>query len=142
MIRSAKALFLMASLGCVLPLASLAQTQPKSAKPSTPTPAAAAADSKADAYYHFAMGRLYAQMGQADNSRAEINKAIANYEEALKADPSESLIFEELSDLYIAANRPQDAIDKAEELLKQDPNNLGALPHAGARLHAIHQQRP
>ncbi len=122
MIRSAKALFVMASLGCALPLTSLAQAQQKSAVPSTAAPA----DSKADAYYHFAMGRLYAEMGQADNSRTEINKAITNYEEALKLEPTASLIFEELSDLYIAANRLQDAIDKAEELLKQNPNNLGA----------------
>jgi tetratricopeptide (TPR) repeat protein len=120
--RSPKALVLLASLGCALPLTSLAQAQQK-----TPAaPAAAPADAKADAYYHFAMGRLYAEMGQADNSRAEISKAISNYEEALKLEPNENLIFDELSDLYIAANRPQDAIDKAEELLKQNPNNLGA----------------
>ncbi len=120
--RSAKALILMASLGCALPYASSAQAQPKPATPST----APSADSKADAYYHFALGRLYAEMGQADNNRAEINKAITNYEEALKLQPNENLIFEELSDLYIAANRLQDAIDKAQDMLKQNPNNLGA----------------
>jgi tetratricopeptide (TPR) repeat protein len=118
MIRSAKALFLTASLGCALSATSFAQAQQSSAMP--------AADSKAEAYYHFAMGRLYAEMGQADNSRSEINKAITNYEEALKLAPNEDLIFEELSDLYIAVGRLQDAVDKAEEMLKQNPNNLGA----------------
>ncbi|MGA7235171.1 MAG: tetratricopeptide repeat protein [Bryobacteraceae bacterium] len=122
MIRSAKALFLTASLGCVLSQTSFAQAQPKASTPS-PTPAA---DSKADAYYHFAMGRLYAEMGQADNSRSEINKAITNYEEALRLAPTESVIFEELSDLYIAVGRLQDAIDKADDMLKQNPDNLGA----------------
>ncbi len=120
MIGSCKALFLLASLGCVLPLSSFAQAQ---AKPAAPAPSA---DDKANAYYHFALGRLYSEMGQQDNSRAEINKAIGNYEEALKLDPNENLIFDELSDLYIAANRLQDAIDKAQELLKQNPNNMGA----------------
>ncbi len=120
--RSAKALFFTASLGCILSQTIFAQAQQKSTAP----PAAAPAESKADAYYHFAMGRLYAEMGQADNSRSEISKAITNYEEALKLEPNASLIFEELSDLYIAVNRLQDAIDKAEEMLKLNPDNLGA----------------
>jgi tetratricopeptide (TPR) repeat protein len=115
MIGSAKALIVMASLGCLLSQTSFAQA----ASP-------AQADPKADAYYHFAMGRLYAEMGQADNSRAEINKAISNYEDALKLAPNEDIIFEELSDLYIGVGRLQDAIDKAQEMLKQNPNNLGA----------------
>jgi tetratricopeptide (TPR) repeat protein len=115
MIGSAKALFLTASLGCLLSQTSFAQAA-----------AAGQSDPKADAYYRFAMGRLYAEMGQADNSRAEINKAITNYEEALKLEPNEDVIFEELSDLYIAVGRLQDAIDKAQEMLKQNPNNLGA----------------
>ena len=93
---------------------------PAAGTPSQPS------DAKADAYYHFALGRLYASMGQQDNSRAEINKAITNYEEALKADPTEDLIFEELSDLYVAVGRLQDAIDKAQEILKANPDNLGA----------------
>lgn len=121
MIRSAKALFLTASLGCLLSQTSFAQAQQKTAA-SNPSPD----DPKAEAYYHFAMGRLYASMGQQDNSRAEINKAITNYEEALKLDPNEDLIFDELSDLYIAVGRLQDATDKAQELLKANPNNLGA----------------
>jgi tetratricopeptide (TPR) repeat protein len=40
--------------------------------------------------------------------------------------PNEDVIFEELSDLYIAVGRLQDAIDKADEMLKQNPNNVGA----------------
>ena len=116
MIRSAKALLLVVSAGA----ACLAQTQPKGAAPSS------AQENKSDAYYHFAMGRLYAEMGQADGSKTEITKAIQNYEEALKFDPTASIIFEELSDLYIATNRLQDAINQAEEQLKQNPDNLGA----------------
>jgi tetratricopeptide (TPR) repeat protein len=116
MIRSAKAFLLVVSMG----VACLAQTQPKTSV-TAPTP-----ENKADAYYHFAMGRLYAEMGQAEGSRPEITKAIQNYEEALKLDPDASIIFEELSDLYIATNRLQDAISQAEEQLKQNPDNLGA----------------
>jgi tetratricopeptide (TPR) repeat protein len=116
MIRSAKAFLLVASTGLVC----LAQTPSKSAA-SSPAP-----DVKSEAYYHFAMGRLYAEMGQAEGNRSEINKAIQNYEEALKLDPDASIIFEELSDLYIATNRLQDAITQAEAQLKENPDNLGA----------------
>jgi tetratricopeptide (TPR) repeat protein len=116
MIRSAKAFLLVASTGLVC----LAQTPSKTAAPSS------APDVKSDAYYHFAMGRLYAEMGQAEGNRTEINKAIQNYEEALKLDPDASIIFEELSDLYIATNRLQDAISQAEAQLKENPDNLGA----------------
>jgi tetratricopeptide (TPR) repeat protein len=116
MIHSAKAVLLVVSMGA----ACLAQTQPKTAATSP------AQDNRSDAYYHFAMGRLYAEMGQADGSKSEITKAIQNYEEALKLDPGASIIFEELSDLYIATNRLQDAIGQAEEQLKQNPDNLGA----------------
>src|ERR1700744_3556834 len=116
MIRSAKAFFLAASVGCLFSPVTFAQAKSKTAP----------ADSKADAYYHFAMGRLYAEMGQADNNRNEINKAITNYEQALVLSPNEDVIFEELSDLYIAVGRLQDAIDKANEILKQNPNNIGA----------------
>ncbi len=115
MIRSAKALLLVVATGA----ACLAQSQPKST-------GASPAPDKADAYYHFAMGRLYAEMGQTDGNRSEINKAIQHYEEALKLDPNAGIIFEELSDLYIAAGRLQDAINQAEEQLKQNPDNLGA----------------
>jgi tetratricopeptide (TPR) repeat protein len=116
MIRSAKAFLLVASTGLVC----LAQTPSKTAA-SSPAP-----DVKSEAYYHFAMGRLYAEMGQAEGNRSEINKAIQNYEEALKLDPDASIIFEELSDLYIATNRLQDAITQAEAQLKENPDNLGA----------------
>jgi tetratricopeptide (TPR) repeat protein len=115
MIRSANALFLVVTMGA----ACLAQTQ---SKPAASSPA----QDKSDAYYHFAMGRLYAEMGQADGSKTEITKAIQNYEEALKLDPGATMIFEELSDLYIATGRLQDAISQAEEQLKENPDNLGA----------------
>ncbi len=132
MIRSAKALLLTASAGCLLfsPVSGFSAPQQAAQRRNAPMaasePQSQTTDPKADAYYHFALGRLYATMGQQDNSRQEINKAITNYEEALKLDPSEDLIFEELSDLYIAVGRLQDAIDKAKEILAANPNNLGA----------------
>jgi tetratricopeptide (TPR) repeat protein len=115
MIRSAKALLVVLFLGAV----SFAQT------PSDPTAAADAA--KADAYYHFAMGRLYAELaGSYTNQSEYVAKAIDHYRQALKLDPTASIVFEELTDLYVQTNRLQDAISQAEDVLKQSPDNLDA----------------
>jgi tetratricopeptide (TPR) repeat protein len=115
MIRSAKALLVVLFLGAVC----FAQT------PSDSTAAADAA--KADAYYHFAMGRLYAELaGSYTNQSEYVAKAIDHYRQALKLDPTASIVFEELTDLYVQTNRLQDAISQAEDVLKQSPDNLDA----------------
>jgi len=116
MIRSANALALAVFLGSV----SLAQTTPA---PNQPTPADA---NHAAAYYNFAMGRLYAGMAQAEGSQDEALKAIQYFKDALKADPKASAAFEELTDLYLAVNKPTEATAMAQEVLKQDPDNVDA----------------
>lgn len=93
----------------------------------TPSATTNAPDDKAGAYYNFAMGRLYAELAAADGGKNDyVSKAIQHYQEALKLDPSDSLIFEELTDLYIQTNRLRDAVTQAEEMLKQNPDNLDA----------------
>ncbi len=114
MIRSAKALMLVISLGGLL----LGQTPAEN--PKTP-------DNKAGAYYNFAMGRVYAELAQAYGNKPDyLTKAIQHYQEALKLDPSASLVFEELTDLYIQTNHLRDAITQAEEMLKLNPDNVDA----------------
>ncbi len=115
MIRSASTLFLLVGLGCV----SFAQT-PKT----TPT---APAD-KSGAYYNFAMGRLYAELAGSDNGKSTdyVSKSIQHYQEALKADPTSDIVLEELTDVYIQTGRLRDAVQQAEDLLSQNPDNLGA----------------
>src|SRR5450432_4820156 len=114
MIRSAKALLIVISMGS----AALAQAPAETAK---------APEDKSGAYYHFAMGRVYAELAQANGNKPDyLSKAIQHYQEALKLDPSASIIFEELTDLYIQTNHLRDAITQAEELLKQNPENLDA----------------
>ncbi|MBV8905582.1 MAG: tetratricopeptide repeat protein, partial [Acidobacteriia bacterium] len=114
MIRSATALFLLA--GAV----SLCWAQ-------TPATRTAPAADKSAAYYNFAMGRLYAELAASDNSHTEyVTKAIQYYEQALKADPSSNVVLEELTDVFIQTGKLRDAVTQAEELLAQNPDNLGA----------------
>jgi tetratricopeptide (TPR) repeat protein len=82
---------------------------------------------KATAYYNFAMGHLYAELAGAFGNRSDYtNKAIDFYRQAMKLDPAASFLSEELTDLYIQAGRIKEAVSEAEDLLKQDPNNLDA----------------
>lgn len=120
MIRSAKALLPAVSL-CFVCFA-----QAPKPESGTANPPASAPDHRADAYYHFAMGRLYAELAGAEGSREDVTKAIQNYQEALKLDPTASIIFDELTDLYIQTGRLQDAMNEAQDLLKQNPDNLDA----------------
>jgi tetratricopeptide (TPR) repeat protein len=118
MMRSVNAFFLALALAC----ACSAQS---------PAGATGAPDAnRSGAYYHFAMGRLYAEMAMSDGNPSKqseyISKAIDNYEQALKLDPAESMILGELTDLYIETGHIQDAIAEAEGLLKDNPNNLEA----------------
>ena len=118
MIRSAKALALVGVLATV----SFAQTLPAP----NPSPASPADNNRAAAYYNFAMGRLYALMAQAEGNQEEALKAIQYYKDALKADPKASATYEELTELYLALNRPADASALAQEALKQNPDNVDA----------------
>lgn len=117
MIRSAKALFLVATLACV----AFSQTAP-AASQATP----AADTNHATAYYNFAMGRLYAVLAQTEGSKENAEKAIQFYKDALKADPKASPAYEELTDLYLAINKLSDAVTMAQEVLKQDPESVDA----------------
>jgi tetratricopeptide (TPR) repeat protein len=82
---------------------------------------------KAAAYYNFAMGHLYAELAGVYGNRSEyVGKAIDHYKQALKLDPGASFLFEELTDLYIQSGRLKDAVTEAEDVLRQEPNNLDA----------------
>jgi tetratricopeptide (TPR) repeat protein len=118
MSRSAKAFLFLILSGCV----SLAQTS-KTPSPSGPAPDA----DRSGAYYNFAMGRLYAGMAELEGNKNDyVAKAIQHYREALRLDPSATIAFQELTDLYIGTGRLADAVSESEEMLKQDPNNIEA----------------
>jgi len=129
--RIAKGLLLAVPMASML----LAQTAQRQSEPST------APDNTAGVYYHFAMGRLYAELAANEGKRNEyITKAIQHYREALKLDPSAPIIFEELTDLYVQTGRIADAVSQAEEMLQQNPDNLDARRMLGRiYMHAAEQ---
>jgi tetratricopeptide (TPR) repeat protein len=117
---------LRAALGLTLIFSGLAFSQ---ATPDAPGQSASdtQVSDKANAYYNFAMGHLYAELAGAFGNRSDYtNKAIEYYRQAMKLDPAASFLSEELTDLYIQAGRIKDAVTEAEDLLKQNPDNLDA----------------
>jgi len=126
MIRSVTATLLIAALGSVVfaqtPKRQTANPPATPAKPSSSNPT----DAQADAYYNFAMGRLYAEMAGEQSSREMANRAVKYYEQALKDAPNVPIIADELTDLYVGLRRLQDAVALGEDLLKKDPDNLNA----------------
>jgi tetratricopeptide (TPR) repeat protein len=134
MLRIAAALLSIASAGSLL----LAQNPQD-----TQTPPAANAPDKSQAYYNFAMGRLYAEMAGDTGSKDDLAKAIQYYQTALKLDPSAGMVLEELTDLYISTNRLRDAISLAEDMLAKDPDNLDARRMLGRiYLRALSEGQP
>ncbi|HTM50740.1 MAG TPA: tetratricopeptide repeat protein [Bryobacteraceae bacterium] len=85
------------------------------------------ASDKAGAYYNFALGHYYAEQAAAYGNRGDFySKAVDYYKQALKLDPSASFLLEELTDLYVQGNQLKSAISEAEEILRQNPDNLAA----------------
>jgi tetratricopeptide (TPR) repeat protein len=73
----------------------------------------------AESYYHYLMGTMR------EHDR-DFNAAINEYREALKYDPNSSDIYARLADLYVQANRIDEAVQDAQKALAQNPNNKEA----------------
>ena len=84
--------------------------------------------SRADAYFNFTMGHMYAELAAMYGNRSEyISKAIDYYKAAVKADPGATLITEEIAGLYVQAGRLNEAVTEMEDRLKKDPKAVDAL---------------
>ena len=81
----------------------------------------------ATVYYYYTLGHMYADLTSQSGNREYISKAIDNYKLALKADPNNAGIAEELTDFYIQSGRVREAQTEAEAALKQNPNDVSAL---------------
>ena len=82
---------------------------------------------RATAYYHYSLAHMYAELAGASTNRTDyVNSAIENYKAAIKADPSSTLMPEELSDLYSQSGRMRDGQTDSEQAIKLNPNDLPA----------------
>jgi tetratricopeptide (TPR) repeat protein len=100
------------------------QSQPSGAASGN---AAGAKPDRASSYYHYAVAHMYAELASAYRNRTDyVNQAIDNYKEAIKADPTASMLSEELSDLYVQTGRLREGQSDAEETLKRNPNDINA----------------
>ena len=89
--------------------------------PGTPT------EAKADAYYNYGMAHLYAEQAARYGGRREyVNKAIDYYKKAMELDPTDSVVGEELAEFYLRSGSAEKAVDLANSLIKQNPNDAGA----------------
>src|ERR1700681_2678882 len=116
---SMRKVLLITAIGCVIGSAALWAQAPAAAAPPK--------IDKASSYYHYALAHMYAEQASMFGNRGDfVNKAIENYKEAIKADPTAAMLSEELSDLYVQSGRLREAQADAEDVLKQNPNDLNA----------------
>jgi len=83
-------------------------------------------DQRADLYYHFMLGHYYESAYEAEGRSEDADQSILEYKKALVLSPDSTEITEHLAEIYAKSERTSEAIDEAQSLLKQDPNDLGA----------------
>jgi tetratricopeptide (TPR) repeat protein len=115
--------FLILGLACLAAAIPAYSQSPAAA----PAPVPSVSGSQADAYYNYAMAHLYSEEAQKFGGRAEyVNKAIDYYKKAMALDPSASVIGEELAEFYLKAGNVEKAVELANQLIKDNPNDANA----------------
>ncbi len=79
---------------------------------------------RADTYYYFTMGHFYEQQYEGTSDAEYATKAIEAYKKAYALDPKSPVIGERLAEMYWKAQRTHDAVVEAQELLKQNPDDV------------------
>jgi len=86
------------------------------------------AETRALAYYHYALGHLYEELAGATQTGQSdyLQRAIEEYKQALKYDPDSTLLTVHLAEAYRRSGRIREAVLEAQGVLKNDPENLPA----------------
>lgn len=85
------------------------------------------APDRASAYYHAALGHLYAELAAQFGGRGEyVQKAIENYRLAVQFDPESSSLAEELAELYVQSGQIRSAVSELEEAVRRNPGDVNA----------------
>jgi tetratricopeptide (TPR) repeat protein len=80
--------------------------------------------SRADAYYGLTMGHISELRYEATGGSEYASQAIEFYKKAYALDPHSNVIGERLAEMYWEAQRTQEAIAGAQEVLKRNPDDL------------------
>lgn len=107
-----------------LAVAAGAQTQTP-ASPAQPNAGQSDTD-PGSAYYHYMLAHEYEEMAQTYGNSDYATKAIEEYKAALRADPTSKYLNSHLPDLYFATGHIREAVEAAQEQVKNNPNDLAA----------------
>jgi len=88
--------------------------------------AAANADDRGSAYYHYMMAHEYEEMATTFGRSEYATRAIEEYKMALNEDPGSNYLNTHLAELYFRTGRIREAVQAAQDRIKQDPNDLDA----------------
>src|SRR5262249_15574849 len=102
-----------------------AQT-PASAPTATRNEPKSTASSRADAYYNYTLGHIYEQQYELTSRPEYASQAIEAYKKAYALDPKSTVIGERLAEMYWKAQRINDAVTEAKEILKRNPDDLNS----------------
>ena len=81
---------------------------------------------RAQSYYHFALGHLYEESAEQYGRPELAVQAIEQYKLAITHDPDSVFLQNTLADTYFKLGRIREAIETAQRVLKNDPDNLQA----------------
>jgi tetratricopeptide (TPR) repeat protein len=101
-----------------------AKTAP--ANPAAPSGGDSADPNRSEAYYHFQLGHIYEEMVAVTGRSEYATKAVDEYKAALQADPKSPYLASALAELYARTGDIREAIVQAQDVIKNDPDNLDA----------------
>lgn len=106
----------------------------RAARPASSEPAPKAAQAgtttetqrRSDIYFNLTMGHLFEQEYEESSKIADADRAIDYLKKAYALDPNSTVIGEELAEVYFVSQRSAEAITEVQNILKRDPNDVGA----------------
>jgi tetratricopeptide (TPR) repeat protein len=91
-----------------------------------PLETAAKDSTRAEAYYNYTIGHIYEQQYELTSRAEYATLAIEAYKKAYALDPKSAVIGERLAEMYWKAQRTDDAVAEAKQILKRNPDDLNS----------------
>ncbi len=89
----------------------------------TPVPAN---NGRSAAYYHYGLAQIYEDMATTQGRSDYATQAIEQYKLALSADPTSPMLQDGLAELYFKVGRIREAVQVAQDQVKQSPSDIEA----------------